>query len=468
MKKLLNIALILILAIGFIGCNNKPSISTQVKSIIIYENETFDLNKSYFQVKNSESDVNFAILDNEIAILNGLTIKPKKAGITYVRVSISDEVFIDVKLIVLDGVVAKDISFEKYNITLNLVTNLVAYNKIKSIEEITEIPTIEYNSNIIDYDYESGKITAKSVGVTTVKLKFIREEISFNVKVDDIVYIQSLFINDVEIKNGSSGVFDIIKVPSNGNAYSLWVRDADKDIIDVTPDGHYVAKKDGTATIFYNYKKDNTAVSQSTFVVNVVSSISEQLLTITDKNFSRVEKCFIDNEYYFVLNLPSHYVASKIIASDNIVVTKVEYVENRGFIGTFTFKSLGEQYISTTYEQDIHNAENNTTYKCRIEVTRGDSYTVRGKYDAYWIYPDDGGNFIVNLCGTIFDLQYLIFFVERDGVVIEQNYEVYNVTNGETLLIDRTFDIISEGIFNFKLIYEDRVIEFYVQVNDYR
>ena len=467
MKKIINIAMFLILMLGLVSCGNKASISSQVESITIYENETFRLSKSYFDVKNYDGDLTFAILDKDIAYLDGLTIKPKKEGVTRIRVSISDEIYCDVNLIILSGVVANNISIEKSSVSLNLITQKVTYNKIITNEEITETPIIEYNANIIEYDYNTGKITAKSIGTTTVKIKFIRDEISFVVKVEDIVYVETLEIKDVNIKTGSSGVFDILKIPSNANAYSIWVDEKDIDIIDVTSSGHYVAKKEGRAKIHYNYKKDYASSPiVRYFQVNVISSMSETSLIVTNQNYYTCNKCFLNDEYYFVVNLPSHYSPNRIIASDNIVVSNIEYVENRGFVGTFTFKELGSQYISVTYEQDLHNPDNNITYKCIVEVVKGDNYTVRGKYSAYWVYPE-GNVFTVNLTGNN-DITNLKFYLDIDGVVISNGYEVYNVTNGSELLINNTFTISNSGDYYLKLIYEGVSVEFSIIVNDLR
>ena len=57
---------------------------------------------------------------------------------------------------------------------------------------------------------------------------------------------------------------------------------------------------------------------------------------------------------------------------------------------------MGSQYVYVTYEQDLHNADNNITYKCVVEVVSGETYAVKGKFSGYWIYPEENV-FTINL-----------------------------------------------------------------------
>ena len=75
--------------------------------------------------------------------------------------------------------------------------------------------------------------------------------------------------------------------------------------------------------------------------------------------------------------------------------------------------------------------------------------------------------FTVNLTGNN-DITNLKFYLDIDGVVISNGYEVYNVTNGSELLINNTFTISNSGEYYLKLIYEGVSVEFSIIVNDLR
>ena len=88
MKKIFSLLFLIIIALGVVSCRNKVSISTDIKSINIYENETFELKDDLFTVSKSESTIVYTVLDEEIAEIKDNIIYPKTSGATKVRATI--------------------------------------------------------------------------------------------------------------------------------------------------------------------------------------------------------------------------------------------------------------------------------------------------------------------------------------------------------------------------------------------
>lgn len=465
MKKLFSFLFMLIIVVGLVSCGNKASISTNIKSINIYENETFDLTDGVFEVSNSDSEIVYTVLDEEIAEIKDGCVYPKKAGATKIRATIKKNKYCEIALIVFEGMVASNISITHENIVLNLVTRKTAINKITVSEESTEVPNISYNSNIIDYNFESGLITAKAVGQTKVAVSFARETIYFDVKVEGVVYATSVQINDVEVKTGSQGVFNIIKVPSDCNSYALWT---ESDLIEVTPDGFYNAIAEGEATVKYNYLKGEGHSSGTfSFKVKISSGIPDVEMKITRENFMETEKCLIDETYKFVINLPEDYSTSRFMPSEEIeLIGLVEYDKYRGFVGTFKFKKLGLQRVGVVYQQDLNDESKNLVFIKLVEVVKGEHYSVKAKYSSSVIDVDNDNCFVMNINDPIWgSKKEMIFSLYLEDMEVYDEYQIYYINGDKKLLENKAFIIESVGTYNFEIKLDDKVVvNFSVQV----
>ena len=145
---------------------------------------------------------------------------------------------------------ANNVQFGSLNEVMQFIDNIV--------QERKERKYIDYE--ILDENVRVEDCFAKVI--LTCGYRWVPTESEMEIIWKTINNLSQEDINRIYYKNNlyefisNKKVFNIIKTPSNANAYSIWVDEADKDIIDVTLSGSYVAKKDGSATIHYNYKKD--------------------------------------------------------------------------------------------------------------------------------------------------------------------------------------------------------------------
>ena len=451
MKKLILFLILCVVSIGFVGCD-KPKISYSENYVSIYENQEYKVDENKISIAGKTNSYSVISLDTNIAKIRDNFVVPVSAGKTKIRLKLNTkkDIYYDFDFEVLVGKIVKNISCENNIVTLNMTeTSNTAVNKIFVNSDATEIPIVRFDSEIINYDYTNGLITAYKTGQTVVTVKYLFCEISFDVNVVRKVYTESLKVQDQKIFKDSKGRFEYIVKPENATVLRFW---SDSKELIVLKDGSYYFQGEvfDKVQVKYEYFKSETSGSSTgSFWVEVIEKAKDFGVRILDENNQNVSKFLEGKEYTLIIGVTQNYPNLSFDFSPNIICQKpLEFVENIGFKTTIVLSTNSDNLYSITYTNTLAGVENNFTKNLRFDVASTKDISVKITCGTYFKYPDENGDYRLALDEAKTGIAFILFV---KGNQINENPIVYLKTADSCEFVNGSIKLNSVGTYVFEV-----------------
>ena len=442
MKKWLAIIILILSSCMCVACGKTPTISYAKSEIQINFDETYTIDEDDITIEHSKEGYQVTILDTEIAELDGMTIKPKTKGKTYLRFAIEKEdIYIDIPLTITHIIYATSAEIENQNVVINITLEDEVYNRITLNENCNEQPQVSYDRNIISYNYITGKIVPVKVGTTNVVVLYNACNVSFSVTVIDIVYTSAIEVEDHIVYVGNSGTFEYSVYPRLANTYSFF---CSSDKLTVSEKGEYIANSVGQVDVYVNYYIAENTPAMKTFKVNVVEEIESFDFSILNENGT--EARYYLQELTYKLEIPniSNVSEEDVVVSDNFKVESIEIKDNSiDIIGAF--EEAGEQLVKI----DIASNGDIVSKEKEYAVYEISDIEIVAKWSAYKQQPYSDGKYHIKLVETPDYPSYLRFSLTINNTNISEQFKVYDITS-EKVETQESFYPTSTGEFQFQ------------------
>jgi len=427
MKKILTCVILIFCASLCLACNcgKEPSISFSYDQITINIGDTYTINDEDIDVVDSESEYELIIVDTKIATIKGNVITPMVKGETLLVIQLKDcDVYCEIPLVITNIIYATEASIQSEQVQINLDKSNLATNVISLNYGCNEVPKVTYNENIIDYDYVTGLITAKSEGMATVVVLFANCNVSFNVNVVNKIYTRTIEVDDCSVYKGSSGKFDFVVFPETANTYEFFTT---SELITIDQVGNFVAVDEGVAEITIKYlTAEGVNYSYKTFNVTIYESPSQFDVVVKNINGSDITYYLQGTTYLMTISGVPEISKNMLSVSNNIEVLN-SYVESNQLKVEFKPTSSGEIEIDIVLNVDKNYILNETV---DIEVKSIEDIEIYAIYFVYLqdVFPDGKYHiFPGNDQGLV---TYMDFSLAINNEEIDENFVVYNVTGG--------------------------------------
>lgn len=459
MKKIL-VAIILILsALIPTACScgkDSPQISITRDSFSIAMNETIDLNE-YIEIKGTKDGFDTIYFGEKIGIENGV-VTPLSVGETSIKCVLKEyeDIYVTVSVFVRDIYLATWVSIPNENVVVNMGISNTAINRVQVPSDITEIPTITYDESVIDYNYQSGTITAKKVGETIVKIAFEKCEVEFNVTVENIVYVEYFSVKDMSIYVGDIGVLNYIMIPTNANEYRLYT---DSQLLSLDSRGNYTALSSGTAKVNYEYATKNGGIIETKCgVFDVEIKPLPDAIDIQTFDFMG-SSCneFLEGETIkLVIALNGFEKTSDFeILGDIEVVSEGLQTDDDGNSYVFVKSTkVGQINITVSCDIMVEDVSRKISKSVSPKIRAIGEISVMAKWGIY-ILQETNGEYVVNAPEEGDTPMEINFLFEEGGVLLE-NVELYI---GDNKLDDNRFVAESVGRYVVKAMYRGVLIK---------
>lgn len=446
MKKILSVLFLIVCSLVCVACGN-PTISYTKDKITINMGYNYVISSSDIEAKNARGGYEIVSLDEDIAEVNGYIITPKQKGETTIRIRLLDDnsIKFDIKLTVTEITYAENISIDDTLVYINMNSTTEAYNPITFNAGCNEIPEVTYDNEIIDYDYISGKITAKKLGETVVVVMFRQCNVSFRVRVIDKIFTTVLNVKDCVVVEGYDGKFNFSVFPDNANTYSFFTTSS---LLSVTPTGYYSALEAGEATVYCEYTSAVDAVPiLINFKVTIIDRVEEFDFQILDYTNSQQVNYFIyDRKYKLKINFTGDISNKNVVVSNINMVSSLEAVDG-GYIVDFYFKNLGENIIKVDLCFDGENVA--LTQEKNVHVSSLTDIKIIAKWSAYIQNVTSDGKYYIYLDYDGLKPNYLEFYPSINDEIIGEELTVYNTTSGFPIEDDNSFIPTQAGEYSF-------------------
>lgn len=443
MKKVLSVLVLLILSIFATACTD-PHVGYLGNTIKINIDETYTIEESNIVIKESKSDYEIIIIDTDVATIDGLTITPKKEGRTVARIQLvdNDSFYFDIPLIITDITYATDVTVENTEIFINISENSTAFNELNTNEGCNEIPTVQYDQNVITYDYTTGLITAKKPGETQVSVMFKNCTVEFSITIIDTIYVREIDIEDKCLYVGESGTFDFLIFPENANTYYF---ESNSEIIDISKNGDYVAKSAGNVDVVVKFQSEEGGIwRDEIFAVTILEIPTELHSKITNIQGEAMRYCFAEDEY--ILAIPKltrvkndDFEFSNInvlgsLSDDNYYKFRFKFITDEDYVN---IKLNGVIQVENMLEIDVHSMS-------EIEpVVRLGIYVQNKSQDGnYYVYSNE---------------ESLKLSLQVGNFSLDQDVKIYMNSDEDCVVSSFTPD--SVGIYNFTFKFRADIIE---------
>lgn len=451
MKRLILFLILCVVSLGFVGCD-KPKISYSENYVSIYENQEYEIDENKISIVGKTNSYSVISLDTNIAKIRDNLVIPVSSGKTQIRLKLDTKknVYYDFEFEVLAGKIVKTISCENSLVTLNMTdTSNTAVNKVFVNSDATEIPVVRYDSEIIDYDYTNGLITAHKAGQTVVTVKYLFCEISFDVNVIKKIYTESLEVQDQKIFRDSKGKFEFNVKPANATVLRFW---SDSKELIVLRDGSYYFQGEvtGKVQVKYEYFKSETAGSSTgSFWVEVIDKAKDFSVRILDENSQNVSEFLEGKEYNLIIGVTQNYPNLSFEFSPSIECQKpLEFVENLGFKTTVILRANSDNLYSITYKNSLAGVENIFTKNLSLNVASTKDISIRITCGTYFRNSDEDGIYRLSLDDA---KTGIAFILDVKGNQINENPVVYLKTSDLPELVNGSIKISSVGTYIFEV-----------------
>lgn len=433
------------------ACGKNPEISYKYNSITINIGDTYEISDEDIDIQYATRDYRVVVLDEDIACVSGNVITPLKKGQTTIRISLDEETYVEVPLKVTHIVYAQDASIVSDLVRINLTSDNIAYNKILLSEGCNEVPRVTYERDIIDFDYTTGKITAKQPGETTVVVLFRNCNVSFRVIVSDKVFVKEFIIDDHKMFVGNEGEFNFSVFPSSANVYSF---STDSKIINVSKEGRYKALNSGKATIAVEYGKSDTQVENIEFEVEIIGPITDLTTTITQENGEAVDYLLVDEIYKLTLSNITLVSTEDITLEGGVGVSEIKEVTN-GYDVYFAYNSSGNVKIDVVIDMG---GGLEFVKKITTRVFGYEDIEVVGRWSYYELSPTNNV-YGLRLGGGESEPSYINFVLKIDEYEVSQDYKIYDISSGVRVEVERNFEPTEIGEYLLEFVISGRSIK---------
>lgn len=454
MRKIIFLFSLICISLVLSGCScSKATISYSTDTISVYQNEIYTIDTKDIIITNG-SGYTISVLDENIATISGNDLTPKSIGSTIIRIAISDkqDIYFDINYEVKFGNLPQNISVQNSVVNIYFGVNNTAINKLTVDKDCVETPTVTYDENIINYDWQTGAIVAKKIGVATVTISYSTKEISFTVNVKSKVFAHFMTVKDCILFTNSEGKFDFEVFPTNANAYNFWTEPT--NLLTVYADGTYKTHKTmGSIVIKFQYELSENYKSEiCTFTATIMDKLEPAEITIRTPENNIPSALFLHADYELVINLPKRLEMSNFTFSENIDNSFMRYEDNTGYVIPIQFKQAGVQNISVTITETL--AGNTQSIVCvkPIQVYNETDVKVGAKWSAYDISNTDN-TYILSLSSAIATPNNLLFILKLNSMVLNDKFIVYAVDGESKTVTDKYFVPSETGtyVFEFEL-----------------
>lgn len=429
------------------SCGKDASISYANKTITVNVGDVYEIHDKDIEILYSTRKYSVIIEDESIATIDGMKIVPKKKGNTKIRFELTEEdgVYCEVNLIVTHNIFASVVSVEDKNVKIDINENMIAYNKISLNAGCNEVPQVTYDRTIIDYDYKSGRILGVREGETTVVVMYKACSVSFNVVVVGDVYVKLVETRDYEIYQTSAGKFEIGLFPDTANMYEF---ECDSDMLNIDKDGSYYAVSTGDVVVNIKYKtSEGSEYSYKPFNVKVLEPIDSFDVKLTNTEDKACSYYFIENKHRICISGVKNLEFENLAFSSNITIDSYYMNGTRLYID-FYFKNTGDNSVKIDMNLGGQLQLSETV---SVHVDSYENIVVKAKWFVNSQYPLSDGKYHLYINSTT-KPTYLKFSLEVNGVVMEENYKLYNVSTGTKVEIVDKFEPTIAG--EYKLQFE--------------
>lgn len=432
------------------ACGN-PSITYAKDSITVNMGYNYVISSGDIQVENSSSEYEIISLDPSIAEVNGYIIMPKKKGQTTIRIQLVDNNSIrcDIKLTVTEIIFAEDIEVSNNLVYINMSKSNTAYNEILFNDGCNEVPELIYDNSVIDYDYLTGKITAKKLGDTVVVVLFRGCNVSFRVEVIDKIFAQSVLVEDCTIVHGYNGRLNFSVFPSNATTYNFFTM---SDLLTLSSDGYYSTNGVGEALVFCEYTAGvGLPPTQKMFKVYIVDTIERFEMEIVKTNGQPTDKFLLEQLYRLRINVDDVISSNDIIWPNNIDIVTNPQTDNNGIYVDFYFKDSGDYSVKVDLSFDGKNASLSDSQM--VSVKRISDVQIKAKWAAMIQNVGEDNKFHIYLTSDGLKPNNLYFIPVLNGVELVETLKVFDITNGDKEEVSQFFapTAIGEYTFSFEL-----------------
>lgn len=411
------------------------------------------INDEDVSIMHSKSGYECVIADESIATIENNVITPHKEGVTTLIIQLIDNSSFKCEVIlrVTNIIYTDNATLEQTDVVVNLMKNNgELYNRLTIDDGANEIPTIQYDSSIIDYNYQTGLIRAKQVGITTVSIIFNNVNTGFRVQVVDWVYTQVIEVEDCSVFAGDSGVFEYVKFPSTANTYAF---SSESDKILVGEDGSFTALKSGVAIVKCSYiSEENGAPIEVEFTVSIFDKFTSFDLHITNVDGGACPFYLQDRVYRLHITKAKMSQIERLSVGGPIDVVSKTLTED-GAIVDFMFAESGNIAVSASINMDSYAVNESLT----IKVSTIHDTKVWGHYSYMKFEPNQDGIFLLYLNDNS-KPSYLKFSLTLEGVLFDGEYEVY-------LIDENTENPLTEGFYptetgEYEILFKQNDVEF--------
>ena len=455
MKKVFSyIILILCCLCTACSCGKDASISYAHKSITVNMGDVYEIDDKDVEILYSTRKYTVSILDDSVAQVDGLKVIPKKKGSTKIRFDLTekDGVYCEITLIVTNNIFAKSVSVDNKNVKIDINENMIAYNKLILNQGCNEIPRVTYDSNVITYDYKTGRILALKEGETSVVVMYGACNVSFNVVVVGDVYVKLIEIDDYEIYKSSAGKFEYNIFPSTANMYEF---ECNSSILEVNKDGSYYAVETGETVVNIKYKTSSEGkYSYKAFNVKVVEKIETFDLNITNIEDDNCSYYFVENMYRITVSNIKNLKFENLAFSSNIIVENYQFVGKKLCID-FYFKNVGENILKVDIDLG---GELQLSQSVNVLVSSYEHIVVKAKWFVNSQLPLSDGKYHLYI-GSPTLPTYLTFALEINGVMVQEDYKIYNVSTGTRIEVSGKFEPTIAGEYRLEFVLNDDVVK---------
>ncbi len=449
MKKILTIFILILSAIFPASCSCKKdipdiSISITKTEFVLALNDTLDLN-NYVVIDGCDDGFECEVLDETILSIENGVVTPKSGGNTDVKCKVKGygDFFVTAKFVVCGVYLAEDAEPTLEKVIINLGAGKVATNKIVVNEKVTEIPTISCDTAVATYNYETGEVRAVAVGETTVRVAFERCETSFDVVVENNVFVEQLDLYNATMYVGDEGKFEYTIIPSNANQLSFYTNST---ILEVDTYGGYEAKGVGSATVYCDYYlSSNTSKKLTKSFVVTIKDIPDYLnFWIMGTNGEALQYMFDSDTAKIVFDGEHYESLENFTFSDNIEVLSSGIqsgMDGSKFV-LFKAKNVGMLEVTVSCVVRFDNTAKMVSKTKSISVYSFDQIEVVAKYNIYPFDADQNGNYMVTFDSIVNSLSFS--FRMNDSEL--SGVKVYAL-NGDTKieLTNNEFEIEERG-----------------------
>lgn len=449
MKKILIIFILILSALCPSSCSckeEKPDISISISKteFSLALNDTLDL-KQYVTIDGCDNGFDCEISNGAVLSIENGVVTPKSGGVSDVKCKVKGygDYFVVAKFTVNDVYLAETASVPLDKVIINLGAGKIANNKVVVDDKVTEIPLVSCDTSIATYNYLSGEVYANAVGETVVMVAFERCEVSFEVVVENNVFVEQLDLKNATMYVGDTGTFDFTVIPSNANQFRFYT---ESDILEVNTRGNYVAKKAGGAVVYCDYylKGDTTTKLTKSFYVSI-NAIPDYLnFSIVSTGGQPLEYMFASDTAKIVFDVEHYDALENFIFSDNIEVLSSGIVS--GLDGSkyvlFKAKNSGTLEVEVSATVRFDGTAKVVKKRKSIMVYSFDQISVGAKYNIYDIAPEQNGDYYITFGSIITSLNFSCKVNGKDL----SDIKIYAIVGSEKIeLTNGYFEIESKG-----------------------